>query len=126
MLEPVVAVSFDAPPVCGLVLHCAPVHTPRLRPTICDVFGASPVIETVTEPSVVMVKMCWNAPLTDSVPVKMSVCGFGAVVLAAASCESVLSEHADVAAAASVTAATTPAVLSDTIMRTSRDMVCFP
>src|SRR5262252_5210365 len=112
MVLPVVAVSFDAPPVCGLVLHCEPVHTPRLKPTICVVVGERLVIVTVTAPRVVIVKMCWNAPLVDRVPVKTSVCGFAVVLLAAASCDNVLSEHAVAIAATRAMTAATPAVFS--------------
>src|SRR5712691_1208828 len=101
MLVPVDAISVALPPVAGLVLHAVPFHTPRLRPTICDVLGERLTIVTVTAPSVVMVKMWVNAPFFDSVPVNVSVDGFDVVALAAASCDSVLSEHAVIARTAS-------------------------
>src|SRR5437868_14405681 len=109
MLVPVVAMSDEAPPVCGLVLQPVPFHTPRLSPTICEAFGDRLMIVTVTEPSVWIVQMCVNAPFCDSVPVKVSVnvCGVG--VLAAASCDRVLSEHAVEASAVS-TASDTGAI----------------
>src|SRR5215813_14587778 len=47
---PVVAVSLDEPPVCGLVLQADPFQTPRLKPTIWLEFGARPTIVTVTAP----------------------------------------------------------------------------
>ena len=119
MLVPVDAMSVALPPVCGLVLHAVPFHTPRLSPTICDVFGARLTIVTVTAPSVRIVKMCVKAPFCDSVPVNVSVEGFDVVWLAAASCESVLSEHADVASAATS--------IRGTIVRASiRSMICIP
>ena len=101
MVLPVVATSVALPPVAGLVLHAVPFQTPRLRPTICDVSGARLMMVTVTAPSVVIVKMWVKAPFFESVPVNVSVDGFAVVALAAASCDSVLSEHADVVSAAS-------------------------
>src|SRR5205085_2684545 len=118
---PTLATSLALPPVCGLVLHVAPVQTPRLKPTICDAFGDRFVIVTVTEPSVEIVKMCVNAPFCDNVPVNVSVDGFGVGWLAAASCDSVLSEHADVVSAASAT-------IARSVMKraSNRDMFCIP
>src|SRR5436853_5996779 len=94
------------PPVCGLVLQAVPFQTPRLSPTTCDAFGDRLLMDTVTAPSVVMVKMCVKAPFCDNVPVNASVDGFAGVVLAAASCDSVLSEHAAEPSAATTSAAT--------------------
>src|SRR4051812_23948168 len=123
---PVVAMSEALPPVCGLVLHAVPFQTPRLNPRIWDVFGDRLLIATVTAPSVVMVKMWVNEPFCDNVPVNASVCGFAGVVLAAASCDSVLSEHAAEASAAPRSAAI-PTILNDTFARASSDdMVCIP
>src|SRR4051812_49440146 len=95
MLVPVVAMSLALPPVAGLVLHEAPVQTPRLNPTTCEVFGVRLMIVTVTAPRVWMVKMCVNAPFCDNVPVNVSVCGFDAVALAPAGRGRALSQHPD-------------------------------
>src|SRR4051812_18361692 len=118
MLVPVVAMSLALPPVAGLVLHEAPVQTPRLNPTTCEVLGDRLMIVTVTAPRVWMVKICVNAPFCDSVPVNVSVDGFDVVALAAASWDNVLSEHADVVSAASARNRSGRA--------SNRSMVCIP
>src|SRR5215467_527785 len=99
---PVVAVSLDEPPVCGLVLQADPFQTPRLKPTIWLAFGARPTIVTVTAPRLAVVNECVNDPFWDSVPVNVSVKIVGVV-----SDESVSFEHAPVASTATARIART-------------------
>src|SRR5215471_18117104 len=102
---PLVAVSLDEPPVCGLVLQAEPFHTPRLKPTIWLEFGARLTIVTVTAPRLAVVNECVNDPFWDSVPVNVSVkiVGFVGVVNDA----SVSFEHAPVASRATARIART-------------------
>jgi hypothetical protein len=98
---PVVAVSLDEPPVCGLVLQALPLKTPRLSPTIWLELGARLTIVTVTAPRFAVVNECVNEPFVDSVPVNVSVKIVGLVGVV--SDDSVSFEHAPIDSTATAT-----------------------